>query len=119
MDRVNSRLIDLWRRSPLSRRPRIDSIRHCASRADMPEPLPRRNIVVIGSPPKWAVIACPCGTGHTIDLNLANPQTEQWRLQAADPPSITPSIDVKDPSGRCHFWLRDGRVQWVQRARSR
>jgi Family of unknown function (DUF6527) len=63
---------------------------------------------------KWAVLACPCGTGHTIDLNIGNDGIPMSRVLGA----VSPSIDVQDPAGRCHFWVRNGRVEWVQRPRS-
>ncbi len=69
--------------------------------------------MLVGSPAKWAVMACPCGQGHTIDLNLAHGDREQWKIDVWPQPSISPSVDIKDPSRRCHFWLRDGRVRWV------
>lgn len=114
---MTPRLIDRWRRSLFSRSPRLSSVLRVPSRSEVPDPLPRRAVVLIGSPPKWAVLSCPCGAGHTIDLNLGNRGTTRWIVQRDMPPSIHPSIDVQDPVGRCHFWLRDGRVRWVQRPR--
>ncbi|MGH9156350.1 MAG: DUF6527 family protein [Acidimicrobiales bacterium] len=71
-------------------------------------------LVLIGSPPKWAVLSCPCGTDHKIDLNLGNVGTTRWSIRQTEPPSVHPSIDVQNSARRCHFWLRDGRVQWAR-----
>jgi hypothetical protein len=118
MAHLTGRFIDGWRRSPLSRHPRFPKVATMATRADVPAPLPRRMIIVVGTPPKWALLPCPCGTGHTINLNLANPKASRWHITEGPPATITPSIDVQDPTGRCHFWLRQGRVDWVLRPRS-
>lgn len=69
--------------------------------------------MIVGSPPKWAVMACPCGHNHRIDLNLAHGDRAQWYVEGRKRPSISPSVDVKDPGRRCHFWVRDGRISWV------
>ncbi len=119
MDRLTNWAIAAWRRTPLSRRPRFSRTVACSSRGGVPDSLNQRELYLIGQPAKWAILACPCGTGHTIDLNLANPQTTQWQVEGAAVPTLHPSIDVRDPTGRCHFWLRGGRVHWVQPPRTR
>lgn len=113
-----TRFIDWWRRSRFSRSPRLSAVRHVSTRSEVPDPLPRRVVVIVGFPAKWAIMSCPCGTDHSIDLNLANVGGPLWSVEGAPKPNIVPSIDVQDPVGRCHFWLRDGRVRWVQRRRS-
>lgn len=110
-------LIDWWRRSRFSRSPRLNGVLHVATRSEIPDPLPRRSVVLVGSPPKWAILKCPCGGDHDIDLNLGNPGAPRWSIQDDKRVSIRPSVDVQDPDGRCHFWLRDGRVRWVHRPR--
>lgn len=112
MGRLTAAVIDAWRRARLSR-PTYPRARWAPSRGDVPSPLPRRRVVVVGAPPKWVVMACPCGHGHTINLNLANEARARWRIDLSNRPSISPSVDVKDPERRCHFWLRDGRVDWA------
>ncbi len=108
-------LIDLWRRSPLSRKPRLGRVLSVADRSEVPDPLPRHAIVLSGSPPKWAILACPCGHGHTIELNLTNPRRPTWTVAHNGAATIHPSIDIQDPTRRCHFWLRQGRVHWTHR----
>lgn len=118
MGNLSARSIDAWRRTFLSRRPRIDTMVRIQSRNDLPPLLPRHSVLVVGVPAKWAVLACPCGTGHTIELNLANPRVSRWAIVDNRRVSIKPSIDVQDPAGRCHFWLQNGRVRWVQPPRA-
>jgi hypothetical protein len=109
--------IDAWRRSPLSRSPRFRRLLRVPSRANIPEAIPRRAVTLIGEPPKWAVIPCPCGRGHVIDLNLAHASGAQWQVHGDENPTIKPSVDVQDPAGRCHFRLTGGRVRWIHRSR--
>ncbi|MGH9280046.1 MAG: DUF6527 family protein [Acidimicrobiales bacterium] len=85
--------------------------------SDVPSQLPRRKIVLVGSPPKWAVMACPCGHGHRIDLNLAHGDRARWSVESHKRPWISPSVDIKNPARRCHFWLRDGQIHWVTKPR--
>lgn len=118
MARLTGWAVDAWRRSRFSRRPRLSKLVCVSTRGGVPQPLPRRAIVLVGTPPKWAILACPCGTGHTIDLNLANLGAARWVVSAEAPATIHPSIDVQDPCGRCHFWVRRGRVDWVQSPRT-
>lgn len=112
MGRLTAALIDVWRRAGLSR-PGYPRVMVVSSHGEVPNVLPRRRVVLVGSPPKWAVMACPCGHAHRIDLNLAHGDRARWKIDDRKQPSISPSVDVKDPGRRCHFWLRDGRIQWV------
>jgi hypothetical protein len=114
VDRLTAALIDAWRRTPFSRRPRFVAVDYVADRNLVPEVLPRRRLIVVGSPPKWVVLSCPCGVAHVVQLNLANPVIARWSIEGHVNPSVTPSVDVRG-ARRCHFWLRAGRVHWVQR----
>lgn len=82
-------------------------------RDDLPTRLDPRRLYIVGRPHKWAVMRCPCGTGHVVELNIANPHRPRWVVTANQPsrPTLHPSIDVRS-SPRCHFWLRSGRVEW-------
>ena len=100
----------------LRRRPRAHYTRvvELDGRSDMPKALHPRQIYQLGHPGKWVILACPCGRGHLIELNLAHPGRSRWRLVTDNDqnPTLSPSVDVKD-TRRCHFWLREGRVTWV------
>lgn len=107
-------LIDWWRRRHFSSTARVDRVEFVASREDVPESIPRHQLVVIGSEqlPKWAIFECPCGRGHRLEVNLSPQVRPFWRISFdTDGPSLRPSVDSVAPY-RCHFWLRDGRVRW-------
>jgi hypothetical protein len=114
MGRLTAQLIDNWRRRALSRRPRFIQLQHVATRVEVPNPLPRRRIVVVGTPAKWAVMPCPCGRGHVLNVNLGHARLPRWRIDGEYRPSVHPSIDIKNPAGRCHFCIRRGRVTWMR-----
>ncbi|GAB2731699.1 DUF6527 family protein [Nocardioides pakistanensis] len=94
---------------------RITRVIIVADRAELPEDLHPRCVYVLGATtPKWALLDCPCGRGHTIELNLANPARTRWKVTTnnSGQPSVHPSIDYQGEP-RCHYWLKNGRVQWV------
>jgi Family of unknown function (DUF6527) len=94
---------------------RVGHLRFYPERNDLPE-LPRPNeLAVAGTAehPKWALLDCPCGYGHTILLPLSGPHAPLWSLSVSNGlPSISPSIDRQD-SRRCHYFLRDGKILWA------
>lgn len=101
----------------LRRRPRakLTHLVTLASRSDLPANMNPRRLYQLGEPGKWAVMTCPCGRGHLIELNLAHPGRAQWQVNSQSgggAPSVRPSVDVR-AERRCHFWLCDGRVRWV------
>jgi hypothetical protein len=84
-------------------------------RTDLPPRLHPSRLYLVGTPVKWAVFRCPCGTGHQIDLNLTHGGRPRWTI-TLDPqhrPSLRPSVDVR-ADRRCHFWLTAGEVRWCQ-----
>ena len=95
---------------------RLKRVRYLNSRGDLPDPLPTKEILVIGSRSKsrWIVFACPCGSGHDIQLNSDPGRWPLWRLTRSlgGRPSIYPSVDAQGTT-RCHFWVRNGHVHWV------
>lgn len=116
VERARSRVARACRRARRHGRSRITQIVTVPGRSDLPDTLHPRRIYVLGGPtnPKWALLDCPCGRGHTIELNLANPVRTRWKVTAnrAGEPSVHPSIDYQGEP-RCHYWLRDGRIHWV------
>ena len=120
MKRLSARaqigIVRAYRRTRNTRaKSRITRVVTVAGRAELPEGLNPRRVYLIGTtPPKWALIDCPCGRGHVVELNLANPARIRWKVTTSKTgqPSIHPSIDYRGQP-RCHFWLKDGRIHWV------
>lgn len=83
---------------------------------EVPERLPPRSIVLVGSRefPKWLIFDCPCRRGHRIMLSLARAHWPHWRLLQFDPATILPSIDFRGHDFRCHYFVRSGRVTWAR-----
>ena len=89
-------------------------VRNVASRAQLPRRLRPGAIYVVGPEPSWAVMACPCGTGHRIDLNIAHFGRTRWRIDS-QARNVWPSVHVRRRSGLdCHFVVRDGSVRWCE-----
>jgi hypothetical protein len=108
-----------WLRRALARtlRTRQQGLRYTvvrvAGRAELPDPLPPGVLHVVGEPAKWAVLNCPCGSSHTLDINLAAPGRRRWTLSGpAEAPSVRPSVNYADGERRCHFWIIDGVLRW-------
>lgn len=60
---------------------------------------------------EMAALACPCGCGHRIMLNLL----DQHQLVIEDGlPTVSPSILVSDAPCVSHFFIRKGQVQWSE-----
>lgn len=104
-----------WRRiRGRTSHPKVTRIITVRSRDQIPAVLHPRRIYQIGSPGKWALMDCPCGRRHQLELNLAQPRRVQWNLTSAPTgqPGLFPSVDYRGAT-RCHFWLRNGKVHWV------
>jgi hypothetical protein len=105
--------VDAWRRAfPHAPRHVTRTVR-VATREQLPPRLHPRRLYLIGDPAKWALLHCPCGYNHDIDLNLLNPARPRWTVTTGTSgrPALHPSVDVR-AGRRCHFWLRDGTVDW-------
>src|SRR5664280_2280536 len=121
MGRVKDRAIDWVRRQKLSV-PKFTELAYYERQSGAPTSLPRHVVAVIGTieHPKWATFECPCGTGHTIMVNLSASRRPYWRLSSDKAgPSLSPSIDFRDSYTRGHFWLHDGRVRFTRDSRRR
>lgn len=96
---------------------RLTRIRYYAEHSELPQVPKANEIAIAGAPerPKWALIDCPCGRGHTILMPLSRTASPHWTIrEGIRGPSIHPSIDRnRDVGIRCHYWIRDGVVVWV------
>lgn len=117
---VRSWTVRRYRRARRHSHSRISQVVNVSGREDLPGHLhPQRLYLLGGAMPKWALLDCPCGRGHVIELNLANPARTRWRVTTNDAgqPSVHPSIDFQGEP-RCHYWLDRGRVHWVRDRRA-
>lgn len=82
---------------------------------EVPSRLPRNTAILVGSrrSPKWLGFDCPCRKGHRILLNLDQQRTPHWHLGSERRVTLSPSIDSFGPNGRCHYFIKRGRVIWV------
>lgn len=82
---------------------------------DVPELLPRRRAVLVGSAarPKWLVFDCPCGAGHRVMVTLDPDSWPRWHVDKLNPLTLRPSVDETHPVGHCHYVIHGGRIRWV------
>lgn len=93
-----------------------------APAADLiPRRLPRKGITVVddGPGPSWIAFDCPCRRRHRLIISVNEHIRPCWRLSVEPRLSLFPSVDVVDGGRRCHFWLRDGTIQWAGTAEER
>ncbi len=82
---------------------------------EIPQKLPRNGAVLVGTRtyPKWIAFDCPCRSGHRILLNADKARRPYWSVTTQGNLTIYPSIDYRDANGRCHFFIRNGRITWA------
>jgi len=88
---------------------------------EIPEHLPPNGVVLVGSTerPKWVAFDCPCRTGHRIMLNADNARRPFWQLGLhGRRVTLLPSVDYLGAPKRCHYVMRNGRVDWVKESAS-
>ncbi|WP_407695279.1 DUF6527 family protein [Sinorhizobium saheli] len=82
-----------------------------------PEELPAGTAVVVGPSqrPKWVTFQCPSRCGTSLLLSLNPDRRPRWAVTSdwLGRPSIHPSVRRVDGC-RCHFWMRNGRVEWCK-----
>lgn len=87
------------------------------SASDIPDIIPARHAVIVGTHAhqKWLVFDCPCGHGHRVMLNLDSSHYPRWRITNDYPITLIPSVDEHSHAGHCHYIVRDGRIRWVEK----
>jgi hypothetical protein len=71
-------------------------------------------VVERGQRARWIVMACPCGCGERIEVNLSRARHPAWEITPhGDAVSLYPSLWVSSDKCGSHFWIRDNRVLWV------
>lgn len=83
---------------------------------EIPEKLPRNAAVIVGDERfvKWLAFDCPCRQGHRIMLNADRSRRPAWRVAVSRNGHLTvaPSVDFDGGSFRCHYFIREGRIEW-------
>ena len=90
-----------------------------AAADEVPARLPRRGTILVGSVerPKWMAFDCPCGEGHRILINLDLAHWPRWKMSVGRKLTLWPSIDYRTATRRCHYFIREGRVNWINEKR--
>jgi hypothetical protein len=111
---VKALLVSWWNRLPwVGGKLRV--VRIVAAADEVPDRLPPRGAVLVGSleRPTWVAFDCPCVDRHRVMLNLDSRRRPTWTMQSSNPLSLHPSIDEFRDQKRCHYFIRGGKVQWV------
>ena len=84
---------------------------------EIPKHLPKNGVVLVGqiAKPKWVAFDCPCRTGHRILLNADKNRRPYWSVSLAGRLTINPSIDFYNTQKHCHYFIRNGRIDWAKR----
>lgn len=84
---------------------------------DLPDRLRRRDLVLLRDGGEdWSVaMRCPCGCGQRVELALIREAKPRWSLrhEGGRRPTLYPSVWLREGC-RSHFFVRDGRICWVQ-----
>lgn len=87
---------------------------------EVPSLLPAQRCVLVGSRshPKWLAYDCPCDRGHRVLLNLDRTRRPFWKLRVSwlGRVTVSPSIADRGRKEPCHYFLRNGHVEWVPEA---
>lgn len=96
--------------------PRSDLVVRITSAHPAPDQIvPGEMTVVRDGVDKWACFRCPGGCGETIKLSLSKNKRPKWTAVPdwLKRPTVSPSVRQLNDC-RCHFWIRQGRVDWCK-----
>jgi hypothetical protein len=64
--------------------------------------------------PWAAAMACPCGCGNSLHMNLLPDTKPVWslKIERDGAPTLTPSV-WRQEGCHSHFFLRRGHIKWV------
>lgn len=88
---------------------------------EIPDRIPGRSAVIVGSQDSatWIAFDCPCKRKHRVMLNLDPRRRPTWRLASASPLTLFPSVDDHSAGVRCHYFVREGKINWVPKTDER
>lgn len=88
---------------------------------DLPEKPRKRTVYIIGGRkhPFYAAVVCPRkGCGHVAHLGLSKQfsRDKRWRVFEGGDGAISlfPSVHVTGLECGCHYWLRNGKIEWSE-----
>jgi hypothetical protein len=83
---------------------------------EIPARLPPQGAILVGSSqqPKWLAFDCPCKTGHRIMVSLDPAHRPHWVAKKEGKLSVSPSVDYRTSARRCHYWIINGKIEWVK-----
>ena len=86
---------------------------------DLPETPKQNTIYVVGGRkyPYYAVVACPrkmCKKAIHLEISPEFKRRWEFKENYDGTLSLSPSIHVIDSSCRCHYWIKKGKVIWVE-----
>jgi len=96
--------------------PRSDLVAEFTPRHPAPDQIvPGEMTIVRDGVNKWACFRCPGGCGEKIKLSLNQKRRPRWTVtpDCLNRPTVSPSIRQLNEC-RCHFWIRQGRVDWCK-----
>jgi hypothetical protein len=87
---------------------------------EVPDRLPKRGAILVGSPakPKWLAFDCPCRARHRVMVSLDSARRPRWSIRGAFVLSVSPSVDDRTLGTRCHYFIRNGRTVWARDSES-
>ncbi|MFD0309125.1 DUF6527 family protein [Streptomyces sp. NPDC127119] len=62
---------------------------------------------------KWLIFDCPCRERHRVMINLDSGNRPAWTVLTLSPLTLAPSVDEVRGTTRCHYFIRNGRIQWT------
>lgn len=82
---------------------------------EIPQRLPRNGAVLVGpqQSPKWMAFDCPCRSGHRVMISLDSNHQPHWIVTEERKLTLMPSINYLGTRRQCHYFIRSGRVLWV------
>src|SRR5579872_1414278 len=83
---------------------------------EVPQRLPLNGVALVGTQrkPKWLVFDCPCRQQHRVMLNLESSRRPCWRFSTKNGLTVSPSVDYRGNDYRCHYFVKRGRIIWIQ-----
>lgn len=82
---------------------------------EIPERIPQSSAILVAEPgqAKWIAFSCPCKRGHIVMLNVDGRRYPHWTVDEGKRLTLSPSVNDHSIDNGCHYFIRNGRVDWV------